>query len=212
MDLSSVWIVEDEPTFRQSLRDVLIQQNDIECSHVFSCCEDALTVLQKGDPPDIILIDIGLPGMSGIDGIAKMKDLSPGTEFIVLTIHEEDQKVFEAIRVGASGYLLKISTSDEIVKAIREVRSGGAALSAGIARKILGILTSTRAPRVDYNLTDRENEILHLLSEGLTKKRLADRLFLSPHTVDSHIRNIYSKLHVHSRSNAVAKALREKLI
>jgi DNA-binding NarL/FixJ family response regulator len=210
--VSSVWIIEDEAMFRNAIKGLLTQQDDIQCGNAFGRCEDALAAIVKSDPPDIMLVDIGLPGMSGIDGIKKMKEISPGTEFIVLTIHEEDEKVFDALRAGASGYLLKTSSADDILKAVREVGRGGSPLSAGIARKILGVFSSLKSSQVEYKLTDRENEILGLLADGLTKKMLADKLFLSKHTIDSHIRNIYSKLHVHSRSKAVAKALRENLI
>ena len=211
-DVSSIWIIEDDALFRNTLKDLLQQQTELQCEHAFGRCEDALAAMKKNDPPDIMLVDIGLPGMSGIEGIKKMKEISPGTEYIVLTIHEEDDKVFEAVRAGATGYLLKISSADEILKAVHEVVRGGAPLSAGIARKILGVFSPLKRSQVEYKLTDRENEILGLLADGLTKKMLADKLFLSKHTIDSHVRNIYSKLHVHTRSKAVAKAVRADLI
>ena len=212
IDVSSIWIIEDDALFRNTLKDLLQQHPELQCEHAFGCCEDAIAAMKKGDPPDVILVDIGLPGMSGIEGIKKMKEISPGTEYIVLTIHEEDDKVFEAVRAGASGYLLKVSSADEILKAVHEVVKGGSPLSAGIARKILGVFSTLKTSQAEYKLTDREDEILGLLADGLTKKMLADRLFLSKHTIDSHIRNIYSKLHVHTRSRAVAKAVRENLI
>jgi DNA-binding NarL/FixJ family response regulator len=212
IDISSIWIIEDDAMFRNSLKDLLHQHAELQCEHAFGRCEDALAAMKKSDPPDIMLVDIGLPGMSGIEGIKKMKEISPGTEYIVLTIHEEDDKVFEAVRAGAGGYLLKTSSADEILRAVHEVGRGGSALSAGIARKILGVFSMLKTSQVEYKLTDRENQILGLLAEGLTKKMLADKLFLSKHTIDTHIRNIYLKLHVHTRGKAVAKAVRENLI
>jgi len=210
--VSSIWIIEDDAMFRNTLKDLLHQHAELRCEQAFGQCEDALAAMKKSDPPDIMLVDIGLPGMSGIEGIKKMKEISPGTEYIVLTIHEEDDKVFEAVRAGASGYLLKVSSADEILKAVHEVGKGGSALSAGIARKILGVFSTLKTSAAEYKLTDRENQILGLLADGLTKKMLAEKLFLSKHTIDSHIRNIYSKLHVHTRSKAVAKAVRENLV
>jgi DNA-binding NarL/FixJ family response regulator len=209
---SSVWIIEDDAMFRKAVQNLIRQQPDLQCENAFGRCEDALAAMAKNDPPDVILVDIGLPGMSGIEGIRKLKEISPGTEYIVLTIHEEDDKVYEAVRAGASGYLLKVSSADEILRAIHEAGRGGSALSAGIARKILGEFASMKRLPMQYKLTDRENEILRLLADGLTKNKLAEKLFLSRHTIDSHIRNIYSKLHVHTRGSAIAKAVRENLV
>ena len=157
-------------------------------------------------------MDIGLQGMSGIEGAHRIKSISPATDLIMLTIHEEDQNVFKAICAGASGYLLKSSTSEEVIRAIKEVLHGGAPMNAQIARKVLDMFSKIAAPKGDYRLTEREKEILLLMTDGLTKKGIADKLFLSYFTVDTHLKNIYTKLHVHTRSGAVAKVLKENLL
>jgi DNA-binding NarL/FixJ family response regulator len=160
-------------------------------------------------------MDLGLPGKSGIEGIARVQSQSPATKVIVLTIHEEDEKVFEAICAGASGYLLKPSPPEQIVGAIREVRRGAAPINGYIARRMLSMFSRLTPPKPsadDYHLTEREKEILQLLVDGLTMKQIAVELILSYHTVGNHLRNIYHKLHVRSRSTAVAKALKEELV
>jgi DNA-binding NarL/FixJ family response regulator len=163
--------------------------------------------------PEIILMDIGLPGMDGIRGTALVKERSPATDVVILTVHEDDDKVFQAICAGASGYLLKSATPSEVVSSISEVLRGGAPLSPQIARKVLDRFTKLAGPRGNSgDLTEREREIVKLMVEALTKKQIAERLFLSYHTVDTHIKNIYAKLHVHSRGGAVARALKENLL
>jgi DNA-binding NarL/FixJ family response regulator len=157
-------------------------------------------------------VDIGLPGMSGIEGIRKMKSLSPSTDFIVLTIYESHQKVFEAICAGATGYLVKSLTPEEVVEKVREVIAGGAPMNPHIARQVLAMLSGTAKPPGEYGLTDREKQVLELMVEGLTRKDIADKLFVSPSTILTHSRNIYTKLHVHTRGGAVAKAVRERLV
>ena len=168
--------------------------------------------LDDGAVPEIILLDIGLPGMSGIEGIAPIHARSPSTQVLMLTVHKDSDNVFEALCAGASGYLLKPASPARIVEAIEDVRRGGAPMSPQIARKVLDMFTHLAVRPKDYGLSQREREVLHLLVDGLTQKRIAERLFLSEHTINTHIRNIYAKLHVHSRSGAVAKALRERLI
>jgi DNA-binding NarL/FixJ family response regulator len=150
--------------------------------------------------------------MSGIDGIRKMKTLSPSTEYVVLTIHEDHRNVFEAICAGASGYLVKSLPPEEITAKIQEVVEGGAPMSPAIARQVLAMLSGKGTPANAYHLTDRETNVLNLMVEGLTRKEIAERLFISPSTVLTHCRNIHSKLHVHNRGGAVAKALKERLL
>jgi DNA-binding NarL/FixJ family response regulator len=159
-----------------------------------------------------MLVDIGLPGMSGIEGIRKMKDLSPATEFVVLTVHEERQNVFDAICAGATGYLVKNLPSETIVEKIRESARGGAPMDPLIARRVLELVTGQGGRGDAYGLTDREQEILTLMVKGLTRVDIAEKLFISPPTVNTHSRNIYQKLHVHTRGGAVAKALKERLV
>ena len=160
-------------------------------------------------------MDLGLPGLSGIEGVRHLRVRSPGSKVVILTIHEDDQKVFDAICAGAVGYLLKPSPPERIVEAIREVERGASPINASIARKVLDAFArGGMAPSVtpDYGLTPRETEILELLVEGLTMKAIADRLGVSYHTIDNHLRNIYCKLHVSSRTRAVAKAVQERLV
>lgn len=210
-DEVGLWVIEDDPVFRRAMQELVDASAGMRCERVFETCEEALQVLSGEGAPEIVLVDIGLPGMSGIEGIRRMKALSPSTEFIVLTIYESHQKVFEAICAGATGYLVKSLTPEEVVEKVREVVAGGAPMNPRIARQVLAMLSATSAPAGQYGLTEREKQVLELMVEGLTRKDIADRLFISPSTVLTHSRNIYSKLHVHTRGGAVAKALRERL-
>ena len=215
IETTSVWVVEDQRVFRESLRDIVATEEGLECRFAFESAEDFFAALEHEDPPDLVLMDIGLPGASGIEAVRHVTSLSPQTRVIILTIHEEDEKVFEAMCAGASGYLLKPSGLDSIVTAIREVQLGAAPINPYIARKMLGMFQRLSPPKetVDtYGLTPREREILQKLVDGLTLKKIAAELGLSYHTISNHLRNVYSKLHVRSRSSAVAKALREELL
>ncbi|MDX1644323.1 MAG: response regulator transcription factor [Thermoanaerobaculia bacterium] len=210
-----VWIVEDNAKLRRDLATLLAAEADIEVALAVDRAEDALAALDEDPPPDVVLMDIGLPGMSGIDGTARLASRSPATRVVVLTVHGEDQKVFDAICGGACGYLLKPSAPERIVTAVRQASRGAAPMNAYIASKVLAMFArlAPRQPVVnDYGLTEREREILQLLVDGLTMQQIAGRLLVSYHTVDTHLRNIYEKLHVHTRSKAVAKALKEKLV
>lgn len=209
-----IWLVEDNDFYRKSVQSILQKTNIFLCSHAFVSCEDALQSLETEPPPSAILLDIGLPGMSGLDGIEKIKAFTPSTEIVILTIHDDDEKLFNAICAGASGYLLKNSSKERIVEAISEVLSGGSPMNPAMARKALTIfrqLGSTPKP-VNYGLTQREKEVLQFLIEGCTKKQIADTLFLSFHTVNTHLKNIYSKLHVNTRSGVVSKVYKERLL
>ncbi len=207
-----VWIIEDNEDLRVTLTEIIDGDQELMCSLNFSNCEDAIESLRNVSPPQIILMDIGLPGMSGIEGVRQIKKISPSTIIIMLTIYEDDHKVFESICAGASGYLLKRVTGGEIVQAVKEANCDGAPMNAQIARKVLNMFTRLVEPQADYALTDREKEILQLLVSGLSQKMIADKLFLSTFTIGTHIKNVYAKLQVHSRGQAVAKALKENLI
>jgi DNA-binding NarL/FixJ family response regulator len=209
---AAVWLIEDDVVFRDTVQRLLNESEGVRCDWSFGSCEEALDVLEKGLAPDVVLIDIGLPGMSGIEGIPRIRAISPTSVLIVLTVHEDDEKVFEAICAGASGYLLKPSSPKDIVSAVLVARDGGAPINPHIAGRVLDMFSRLAVPKADYGLTEREHEVLEFLVEGYTKQRIANEIFLSPHTVDVYIRNIYAKLHVHSRSGAIAKALRERLI
>lgn len=207
-----LWVIEDDPMYRRAMEELLNATPGMRCERVFETCEEAIQVLKDTGAPQIVLVDIGLPGMSGIEGIRQMKSLSPSTEYIVLTIYETHQKVFDAICAGATGYLVKNLTAEGIVEKVREVVAGGAPMNPHIARQVLTMLSATTAPAGNYDLTSREKQVLELMVEGLTRKDIADKLFVSPSTVLTHSRNIYSKLHVHTRGSAVAKALRERIV
>jgi DNA-binding NarL/FixJ family response regulator len=165
--------------------------------------------------PDVLLMDIGLPGMSGIEGIKQIKGMLPDLTILVLTIYEENELIFEALCAGASGYLVKKTPPSKLLEAIQDAHQGGAPMSSNIARKVIDLFLrkNQTAPENDNSiLTPREKEILSSLVEGNSFKAIADILFISIETVRFHFRNIYKKLHVHSQSAAVAKAIKEKLI
>jgi len=207
----TVWLVEDNDTFRNTVARALKQVPSLDCSQRFASAEEALEVLEEGAVPDVMLLDVELPGINGIEAIQRIKAISPSTRIIMLTVFDSHQKIFKAICAGASGYLLKTSPSEKIVASIREVYSGGAPMEPKVARYVLDMFSRLAAPRQDYGLTPREQKILELMTQGLIKKEIADQLELSYHTVDTHLRNIYTKLHVHTRTGAVAKALKERL-
>jgi DNA-binding NarL/FixJ family response regulator len=210
---TAIWLVEDNPVYRRTVGRLIDRLPGFRCARLFTSCEEALTALDQAvAAPGIILLDVGLPGMSGLEGIRHFKDRAPGVHVIVLTVFDDREKIFNAICAGASGYLLKTATEERIAEALHEVLNGGAPMTASIAQKVLERFSQLAAPRGEYGLTSREREILELMVEGLIKKEIADRLSLSYHTVDTHLRNIYGKLHVHNRSEAVGKAVKERLV
>jgi DNA-binding NarL/FixJ family response regulator len=208
----TVWVVEDNDEFGRQLAGLLNLSDSFACEHVFTACEPALGLLHNDELPDLILMDIGLPGMSGIEGVREIKTLAPSVEVVILTVFEDSEKVFQAIGAGASGYLHKSATLETIVESLKSILAGGAPINPQIARRMLEMFSQFSAPQGNYNLSPREKEILRLLVDGLTKKEIAEKLFLSFHTIDNHLRNMYGKLQVQSRSGAVAKALKERLL
>ena len=207
----SVWLIEDNHTFRNTVARALARVEGVECSQHFANAEDALDALLGGGVPDVVLLDVELPGQNGIEAVRKIKSISPATRVVMLTVFDDHEKVFKAICAGASGYLLKTSPVDRIVESIHEALSGGAPMTPHVASAVLKMFTQFSQPKQDYGLTTREQKILELMTKGLIKKEIADQLSCSYHTVDTHLRNIYTKLHVHSRTGAVAKALKEHL-
>ena len=208
-----VIVIEDNELLRDSLKEAINKSSDISCKYTFSSGEAALDLIEKEElVPDIFLLDIGLPGMNGIELIPELKRLSPSSKIIIITVHDDDENVFNAICSGASGYLLKDLSSEKILASIIEVMNGGAPMNSHIAKKVLNMFRDQNVKSNGYSLSEREKEILSLLVEGLSKKQIAEKIFLSHHTVDSHLRNIYAKLEVHSRSSAISKAIREKLL
>lgn len=205
--LVRIVIVEDDSIIREGFVSVIEEQENFICTGSYDTCEDAIKNFEK-DSPDIILMDIELPGISGIEGIRRIKKVYPATDFIVITVHEDDEKVFDALCAGASGYLTKNITSQKLVDSIVEVRNGGAPMSTGIARRVINSFhKSTESP-----LSPRETEILSHLSRGKSYSMIADELFINKETVRTHIKNIYQKLNVNSKAAALQKASKDRLI
>ena len=210
--MKSIWIIEDHAAFRRTLVRILNAEDGLQCPRDFDSCEKALAALARDDAPDLILLDVGLPGMSGLEGIRLIKERSPKALVVILTVFEDDDKVFSAICAGAAGYLLKTSSATEITQAVRDALNGGSPMTSRIARRVLDMFSKLAPKQSDYGLSDREKEILQLMVTGLIKKEIADRLTLSIHTVDTYLRRIYEKLEVNTRTGAVAKALKEGLV
>ncbi|MFQ5630654.1 MAG: response regulator [bacterium] len=208
----NVMVVEDDELFRESLQELINSSAALSCEHACESCEEALEVIGEGVAPEIILLDIELPGMSGIEGINAFQKVTPASRIIMLTVFDDDDNIFNAIWHGASGYLLKSASSENISKYIQDVMAGGAAMTPHIAAKVLKMFSQYAEPKKEYGLTAREKEILQLLVNGVNKKHIAADLHISFHTVETHLKNIYAKLQVHSQIDVVAKALRERLI
>jgi DNA-binding NarL/FixJ family response regulator len=209
-----VVVVEDSTSIREGLKILIDGTEGYSCVGVFSDSETMLKNIVKLNP-DALLMDLGLPGMGGIEGIKKAKALLPELTILVLTVYEENDLIFEAICAGASGYLVKKTPPSKLLEAIKEAHDGGAPMSSHIARKVFDFFQTkkpTPTPKSTYALTPREKEILTGLVEGHNFKSIADSLFISIETVRYHFRNIYRKLHVHSQSEAVAKAIKEGII
>ena len=208
----SVAIVEDNPDYRNGISYVLRTSPGFACVGDFATAEEFLEHLPQLHP-DVVLMDIGLPGMSGIEATATLKESSPRTEIVILSVLDDDDNIFRAICAGASGYVSKPVLPQDLLQSVEHAFSGGTPMSPRIARRVVELFRRhVPPPAADYNLTPRELEILQLLIDGDDFKQIAERLFLSPFTVRAHIRNIYDKLHVHSKSQAVAKAVRENVI
>lgn len=199
-------LVEDNTATRDGFVKLLGHSPEILCLGAYESAEQA----EKAIPalkPDVVLMDVSLPGKSGIECIAKLKPACPGAEWIVLTTHEDTDVIFNALRAGASGYLLKQGAPEELVPAIKDVLQGGAPMSGKVARRIVSHFHPPGRPAGGESLSPRENEILSHLAKGLTCKAVADLVHLSPHTVNNHLRNIYRKLQVQTRTEAVVKFL-----
>jgi DNA-binding NarL/FixJ family response regulator len=207
-----VGIVEDDPSIRESVAALVSAAQGFTCEHVYDSVESALAGL-SAPAPDVILMDINLGGMSGIEGVRRVKELFPGTQVLMLTVFEENDKIFQSICAGASGYLLKRTPPAKIIESIAEVHAGGAPMTASVARKVLTLFaTVAPQPASPSSLTPRETEILQHLVTGSSYKKIARELFISFDTVNTHIKNIYAKLQVHSKTEAVAKALKQRLV
>ncbi len=206
----NIWIVEDDAGYRRNLCRSLDREKHITCSRVFPSCIEFLEVIKSGEYPDLILMDLGLPGMGGVEGIQQLKILAPDVTVIVLTVNEDKEKVLQSLDAGAAGYLLKSSTTRQIVNGLDQVFFGGAALSPSVAKIVLEELKKPAAE--EFDLSAREIEVLEQLAQGLSVKEVAVQLGISRATAAFHLGNIYQKLNVQSQTGAVAKALRSGII
>ena len=208
----NVAIIEDHREFRDYLTALISGTEGFECIGSFRSVEDALPKV-NAHVPDVILLDIGLPGMNGIEGIRLLKERHPEVLFLTLTVHDDDERIFDALCAGASGYLLKKTQPAQLVESVKEAANGGAPMSPEVARRVVKLFRDIRPPeRADYNLTPHEVRILKLLVEGHNYRTAAAKLGVAPTTINFHLQNIYQKLQVHSKTEAVAKALRNRLI
>lgn len=208
-----VSIVEDNNTIREGLAALIRGTEDYSCVGSYSDCESFLTEL-KTKKSDVVLMDIRLPGMSGIEGVKRAKKIDPDLNILMLTIYEESNVVFEALCAGACGYLVKKTPPSRLLEAVKDAFEGGSPMSSHIARQVITIFQQNANVEIteDIELSEREKEVLQLLANGNNYQEIADTLYISVDTVRHHIRNIYKKLHVHSQSEAVAKAIRKGLI
>jgi DNA-binding NarL/FixJ family response regulator len=211
----NVVIVEDSNTIREGLKLLIEGTDGYSCVAAFSNCEDLLDQL-RNLKIDVILMDIDLPGISGIEGIKRIKEISEEIIILILTVYDENELIFEALCTGASGYLVKKTPPAKLLDAIKEAYEGGSPMTSNIARKVVDFFQKSKPFRKeeseDITLTKREKEVLGGLVEGNSYKAIADKLNISVDTVRFHFRNIYKKLHVHSQSEAVVKALKEGLV
>ncbi len=202
-----VIIVEDDEQIREGLSRVLEESSGCRCLGSFSTGEAALEKAKLLNP-QVILMDIGLPGMNGIECLRQVKQRMPGTSVVMLTVFEDDKRVFESLVAGADGYLLKKTPPSKIIDSLRELQDGGAPMSTQIARRVLRVFRENPTTQKGSGLSKRENEILGQLAKGYTSKQIAENLFISAATVRDHQKNIYRKLQVHSKTEAVNKIFR----
>jgi DNA-binding NarL/FixJ family response regulator len=200
-----VAVVEDSHTTRDALKTIIDLEPDLECVVTCSTGEEALKILPKLAPA-IVIMDIQLPGMSGIECVKRLRESMPDVLIVMVTVYEDPVRIFSALRAGANGYLLKRSTPEEMIAAIREVRRGGGAMSGGVAMKVIQFFSEQEQKSEELSsLSRRESEVLELLSSGMCNKDIAGRLGVTVEAVRWHLRSIYSKLHVHNRTEAAMK-------
>jgi DNA-binding NarL/FixJ family response regulator len=206
----TIGIVEDHSEFRQSLVYLISSFTSYLVVWALGSAEEAL---DHQAPADIILLDINLPKLSGIQAIPFFKEKFPEQKIIMLTIQDDDESILNAIKAGADGYILKKTSPQKIIEAIQQVYEGGAVLTPVVAKQVLALFTPKKVIVESLsNLTSREKEILTLITQGMTTMVIAETLFISMQTVRNHVKNIYEKLHVHSKAHAVAKALKERIV
>lgn len=207
----SILLYEDNPQLSESIQSMLRLNDDVRLGGAFSNPSDVITHLHTLKP-SLILMDIDMPIMNGIEAVSLIRKINTGIPIIMLTVFDDNQHVFDAICAGASGYLLKKYISTKLFSAIDEVMQGGAPMSPSIARMVLGSVQQKASAQNPYQLTPKEKEVLTSLSKGNSYKLIAAEVGISIDTVRSHIRKIYEKLHVHSQTQAVTKAIQEKLV
>jgi DNA-binding NarL/FixJ family response regulator len=207
-----VVIIEDLRDIREGLTALINGTAGFKCVAGYGTMEVALARIEN-EKPDVVLTDLGFPGMSGTEGIVRIREIFPDIPIIALTIYDNDMEIFNALCNGANGYLLKNTPPARLLEALKEAVDGGAPMSPSIAARVVNLFRTFRpSEHADYHLTSQETELLKLLVEGHHKKTAAREMKISVHTVSFHLKNIYEKLQVHSKTEAVAKALREKLI
>jgi DNA-binding NarL/FixJ family response regulator len=207
-----VAIIEDQREIREGLRELIDGAEDLRCSAAFGSVEEVMPRMGS-DLADVVLVDIGLPGKSGIEGIRLLKERNPELVLVILTVFDDDRRIFEAICAGASGYMLKKTPAPRLLQGIRDAAVGGAPMSPEIAARVIALFRQTRsAPPEDHDLTPHEVRLLKLLVDGHNYKTAAAELSVSVNTISFHMRRIYEKLHVHTKSEAVAKALRNQIV
>lgn len=207
----TVAIIEDDEEIGAGIQKYLNRQPGFACRIAEESVEAFLARDHKEDWPDVILMDIGLPGMSGIDGIKLIKRQYPEIDIVMLTVYHDSHKIFEALRAGASGYLLKNTPLAEIREALEQLKAGGAPMSPQIARKVIDFFSRSHKPAPQSPLTAKERELVVGLVDGLSYKLIAERMNISVETVRFHIKNIYQKLHVHSKAEVITKSLRGEI-
>ena len=209
-----VAIFEDNPIMMDAYRSILNGSPGYTCTGSFTSCNNWKHDIEKSNP-DVVLMDIEMTGIDGIKATALIKQQFPDVKILIQTVFEDDTKIFEALCAGANGYILKNTSPVKMLEALTDVHSGGVAFNPAIAAKVARLFQQFIAPLVtvpDYQLSNREKEILQLLTEGMPMPRIAEKIFLSYHTVRDYVKSIYQKLHVASATEAVAKALKEKLV
>jgi DNA-binding NarL/FixJ family response regulator len=211
----TIGIIEDDRDIRTGIQKYLSRQTDFICDIAADSVEDFLAMSREAGLPDVILSDIGLPGMSGIDGIRLIREQDPDVDIIMLTVYNDWQKIFNSLRAGASGYLIKNTPLTEIKQAIETVHNGGSVMSPEIARKVMEHFADPQAAALDKggetSLTQKEKQIVIGLVDGLSYKLLADRMDVSIDTIRFHIKNVYKKLHVNSKAEVISKSLRGEI-
>ncbi len=207
----NVAIIEDDEEIREGIQKYLNRQPGFSCRIAAESVEAFLAQGEEVHWPEVMLMDIGLPGMSGIDGIKLIKQQNPEVDIVMLTVYHDSHKIFEALRAGASGYLLKNTPLAEIKEAIEQLNAGGAPMSPQIARKVIEHFNPVNKPAPQSPLTAKEKELVVGLVDGLSYKLIAERMSISVETVRFHIKNIYQKLHVHSKAEVITKSLRGEI-